>query len=247
MSKVQFENNLKIQELVKEKGANRENYSDEELRFINQFVGFGGMAKFGAKEDKTLLFEYFTPIEIVEKIMGLAKKHGFKQGGRVLEPSCGTGRFLHYLSPDSEVLGYEISKTSHAIATLNFPNFVIKNQYFNEHFVDRRGNRKAFKPEFDLVVGNPPYGDFKGKFTASEKKLLKIDKYVDYFVYRGLSVLKKGGLLIYIIPSSFINAEMDAVKESIYDLAKLEEAYRLPMKAFDHTDIQTDIVVFRKR
>ncbi len=241
-----YDQNNEIKALVAQKGAERTNYSQEELAFVNKFVGYGGMGKFGAT-GKRLLSEYYTPVAIVERMIALCEKHGFSQGSLVLEPSCGTGNFLHYLSPETKVVGCEIDPTSYAIAKLNFPNFDIRNQYFNELFVDRRGNPVDFVQEFNLVIGNPPYGDFIGKFTRAEKELLKPKTYVDYFIYRGLQLLVKGGLLCYIVPSAFLNSDKDELKEKIYSIGTLIDAYRLPKGSFDHTDIQTDIILIKRK
>ena len=44
-----------------------------------------------------------------------------------------------------------------------------------------------------------------------------------------------------------MDADLDPVRENILAKAELVDAYRLPVKTFDQTDIQTDIVIFKKR
>lgn len=220
---------------------------EKDLAFINQYAGYGGMWEM--QEDLTKekgLYEYYTPIPIIEKMVGLAMRYGYTSGP-VLEPSCGIGRFLHYFSPKEEVVGIEIDETSYKIAKANFPTFKILNQSFNNLFVDRRGNPLDFKPYYQLIIGNPPYGAFKGRNTNQEKVATKANTYVDYFITRGLDLLKKGGLLVYVIPSAFIDGDKTEVKERIIGKAKLLDAYRLPKGVFEQTDIGTDIVVFQKK
>jgi len=245
MSKSQYSLNRKIEQFLTDKTERGETFSLEDLAYVNQFTGYGGMAKFGA-EGKGLLSEYFTPIEIVEKMVGLAYKHGYSEG-TVLEPSCGIGRFLHYFAPSTKVDAFEINETSQRIAQLNFPNFNIRHAYFNEMFIERSGKGKAFTADYELVIGNPPYGDFTGKYSTKERQNTKATRYEEYFISRGLDVLKKGGLLVYIIPSSFLDGKENTIKKKIAAQANLLEAYRLPKRIFKQTDIQTDIVVWQKK
>ena len=244
MSKAQYQINQGIQTLLKAKGESGDPFSQEDIAHINRFTGYGGMAKHGAA-GKGLLSEYFTPIEVVEKMVGLAWQHGY-DGGAVLEPSCGTGRFLHYFAPGTKVEAYEINPTSFEIAQINFPKFDIKHQYFNELFVERNGKAKKVKPLFDLVIGNPPYGDFIGTFSTKERQLTTATRYEEYFITRSLDVLKKDGLLVFVIPSSFLDRGETSVKKAIAQKSKLLDAYRLPKSIFKQTDIQTDIIVLQK-
>lgn len=247
MSKTKYSLNREIEAFVLEKERDGRPYTAADIQYVNQYIGYGGMWS----QEETLakergLYEYYTPIEIVEKMVGLAHRYGY-QSGKVLEPSCGIGRFLHYFSPKADVTGIELDKTSYLIARANFPAFNILHQSFNELFIDRRGKAKSFQPAYQLVIGNPPYGAFSGRLTAFEKSATKADTYVDYFITRGLDLLLPGGLLIYIIPSAFLDGDVTNVKQSILQKGELLDAYRLPKAIFDQTDIQTDIVVFQKR
>lgn len=247
MSKRAYQLNQDIAEFVKNKAAIGTPYTQEDIAFVNQYIGYGGMWNYDddlAKERG--LYEYYTPIELVAKMVGLAKKHGYATGP-VLEPSCGVGRFLHYFSPDESVTGIELDEISYLIAKANFPSYDIRHQSFNSLFVDRRGNAQSFKPTYKLVIGNPPYGAFAGRGTSYEKGVTKARTYVDYFITRGLDLTLSGGLLIYIIPSSFLENEPAEVHERILDKSDLVDAYRLPVNVFSQTDIQTDIVVFKKK
>lgn len=242
-----YELNKEIEQFVLNKKKDGTPYSIEDLAYANQYVGFGGMWKLDAELESTRgLYEYYTPADVIEKMVGLAVKHGYKNG-KVLEPACGIGRFLHYFSPSAEVTGIEIDEVSYLICQANFPTFDIRHQSFNTLFVDRRGNAQTFKVEYDLVIGNPPYGEFTGRNTTAEKKTTKVNNYVEYFITRGLDVLKSNGLLIYIVPSTFLSLGENEAKRLILEKADLVEAYRLPYRIFDYTDINTDIVVFRRK
>lgn len=252
-TKSQYQLNKEIEAFVL---AKQTPYTQEEIAYINAYAGYGGMWNFDAQLANTPargLYEYYTPVPAIEKMVGLAKKYGFTKGN-VLEPSCGVGRFLHYFPmppgvTNQGVTAMEPDEVSYKIAKANFPNANIVNATFNELFVDRRGkatNPDQWKERYDLVIGNPPYGQFTGRFTVEEKKFLKVGTYVEYFILRGLMCLKKGGLLIYIIPSSFLDGKQTQAKDQIEAIGTLIDAYRLPKSIFDQTDIQTDIIVFKK-
>lgn len=247
MSTKKYSLNREIEAFVLERERSGQSFTEKDIAYINQYIGYGGMWNQDSElQAERGLYEYYTPVSLVEKMVGLAYKYGFR-GGKILEPSCGIGRFLHYFSPESDLTGIELDKTSYLIAKANFPTFTILNQTFNELFVDRRGRPVPFKAEYRLLVGNPPYGAFAGRFTAFEKSTTKADTYVDYFITRGLDLLEPGGLLIYIIPSAFLDGPETSVKTAILQKAVLIDAYRLPKSVFEQTDIQTDIVVFQKK
>lgn len=242
-----FALNQEIEAFVQGRVRTGGHFTAEELSYLNQYIGYGGMWNEG---DRNLpkergLYEYYTPIPIVEKMVGLCVKHGYITG-KVLEPSCGTGRFLHYFSPQAEVVGLEPDLTSCSIAKANFPTFDIRNQTFNELFTDRRGNAVSFRADYSLIIGNPPYGDFAGKFTSTEKQITKATTYPEYFISRGLDLLLPGGLLCYIIPSSFLEGQENPVKTAILQKGELVDAYRLPVNVFEQTSIQTDIIIFKR-
>ena len=82
-----------------------------------------------------------------------------------------------------------------------------------------------------------------------EKKFTKAKEYDHYFITRSLDLLRSGGLLVFIIASSFLDSgkSYTEVKKRIAAKAELKDAYRLPNGIFKSTDVGTDIVVFKKR
>ena len=196
MSKQTYQLNKEIEAFVlsKIKQSNgAPSFSQEEIAYLNQYKGYGGLWNYDTNlEPSRGLYEYYTPIPVIEKMVGLAYQHGYT-GGAVLEPSCGVGRFLHYFSPKEKVTGIELDQVSATIAQANFPTFNIINEAFNLQFVDRRGKRKTVKPSYQLVIGNPPYGEFTGRHTTEEKKATRVRNYVEYFILRGFTYYKQEG------------------------------------------------------
>lgn len=246
----QHDLNLQIEEFIVEKDAEDEAYSEEDKQFIAQYTGSGGLIKQGAS-GKGVLYEYFTPEVIVQKMWGLAYKFGYS-GGAVLEPSCGTGNFFKYAPKEAELVGYEINPYSVRIAEIIYPNASIYQQPFetiffagNTHLKDDFGGAK-----YELFIGNPPYGEFSGKWAGmGEKKWTGATEYDQYFITRGLDLLLPGGVLVFIIPSAFLsnNSKYNKLKEKVAAKADLVDAYRLPARMFKTTDIGTDIIVFKRK
>jgi adenine-specific DNA methylase len=108
--------------------------------------------------------------------------------------------------------------------------------------------------KYDLIIGNPPYGEIEGYYMGmGEIDYTNSANFVDYFITRGLDLLNKGGLLIYIIGTEvanggtpFLQKGLTKVKKIINSKAELVDAYRLPNGVFEFTDVLSDIVVFKK-
>lgn len=223
-------------------------YSEKDKQYIAQYTGSGGLIKQGA-QGKGILYEYYTPENVVRKMWSLAYKYGYHDG-KVLEPSCGTGNFLKYLPLDTTAHAYEINPTAVRIVEILYPNVKVYQRPFetiffvgNIHLKGKYGGEK-----YDLIIGNPPYGDFSGKWAGmGEKQYTGATEYDQYFILRGLEMLNPGGVMVFIIPSNFLQnaSKYNKVKEKISKLATLVDAYRLPTGVFNTTDIGTDIVVFK--
>ena len=98
-------------------------------------------------------YGHFTPEFMVRAIWSALRKLGF-DGGRVLEPGCGTGLFFA-LAPEAltdkiALTGVEMDATTARIAKLLYPNARIRHEDFT----------KARLPDlYDLTIGNPPFSD----------------------------------------------------------------------------------------
>ncbi len=241
--------NREIESIVDKNGNYLTKYSFEDLELLKQYSGYGGSKL--SEVNRGLLYEYYTPDEIIKFMWGFAYKHGYTTGA-VLEPSCGIGKFLAYAPHGVRIEGYETNKFSAKIAQILYPTSIIHNKSFENLFFNGNVYLKGkFRSEpFDLVIGNPPYGGFSGRFAGmGEKKRTKAITYDQYFLTRGLDVLNKNGLLIMVIPQSFLdnNSKYNTLKEMVMAKADFLEARRLPHGIFQHTEVGTDIVVFRKK
>lgn len=247
-----YELNKAIEELVSMRGND---LSAEQKFFISQFSGYGGLEKFGAK-GVGLLYEYFTPDAIVQKMWGLAYKYGYSNGA-VLEPSSGIGAFLKYVPDQAKAnsLAVELNTDSFKISKILNPAIEHLNAKFETLFIKNNSSIKGkVTPKYHLVIGNPPYGTMGG-FEAGlgEQKYTGAQNYIEYFISRGLDLLYSGGLLIFIVGaetqaggSPFLMKGNSKIKESIAQKSILMDAYRLPNGVFERTDVLSEIIVLKK-
>lgn len=262
-SQIDFKNKLErinfIKALIDQKGDDIMKYSESELQLLRTYEGMGGQSQKVTEINLGLLDQFYTPYIVIEKMWGLAFKYGFTFTGKktIIEPSCGIGRFFEYVPEGHNVIGYEIDKYAYTIAKITFPNFKILNEPFETMFWDTKMNiKKPINQTVDLFIGNPPYRDLESKYTQmkdvmgkTEKDLTEAKTFDQYMLARGIDLLIPGGLLVFIIPNSFLanKSAYNSLKNRIAERATLVDAYRLPNGVFTETNIGTDIVVFKKK
>jgi hypothetical protein len=212
--------------------------TDDLKEICNQYQSGGT-----AKEGRGILDEYYTDDKIVNAVRNLIKNQlQNKVEISVLEPSVGTGNFL-YASKDlalkSIITAFEINETTAKIAKILHPEADIHLRSFETEFIDEKGNKKDEYLLYDLVIGNPPYGEHRGLYKGLGEEP-KIAKYEDYFVKRSLDSLRTDGILAMVLPSGWLNRQKNLQN------ATLIEGFRLPNGAFAGTQIGTDIIILKK-
>src|SRR5918996_217874 len=96
---------------------------------------------------RTVLNAHYTDPTVVAAIWDAAARLGF-DGGRGLEPGCGSGHFIGLAPPGAAMVGVERDATTAAIARTLYPDAEI-----------HTGPFERFTPAepLDLVVGNVPF------------------------------------------------------------------------------------------
>ena len=250
----QFELNKQIQQFILQKDKNAESYSTADRKFIAQYEGSGGQGSKGATGEG-VLYEFFTPDFICELMWKLAYRYGFKAGGSVLEPSVGTGNLLKWAPNNSKCYGFEINPISKRITEILYPDAKIYEGYFETPFLQEPRYTARLKDKitwlegypFSLVIGNPPYGKYKNKYSSyfTRPKMHQIEL---FFMYQGLQLLKPGGLMVYLTGSNFLRNGISYQSEKLEldKLADIVDAYRLP-PVFKFSKVPTDIIVFKRK
>ena len=226
--------------------------SEDDRYILEQYEGMGSQTHLNLtkEEQKGLLHQFYTPYVIGKGMFDLAKHYGFN-GGTILEPSMGTGRFFKFAPEGSKCIGFDPDEKNIKIAKLLYPDATTYQEAFETAFLEQprlnKMARKSWLPEIDLVIGNPPYGDYQSYYKSFMPSIFKRFEFL--FIYLGLKALKPGGLLVFIVSQNFMNngAMYNGMKAKILELGTFVDAIRLPNGIFSTTEVGTDIVIFRKK
>ena len=208
-------------------------YTDEDRAVLARYTGTGGIGD--------SLNQFYTPVEVARAMWDELATCGF-EGGDVLEPSAGTGVFLHTAPPGVRVVAVEMDPTAGAICgILGAPSGHETNVASLERFATQDGRK------FAAVIGNPPFGP-RGSLIADDKRDLALAE--QYFVDSGLDKLQDGGLLAFILPTRIMDSMSGrAFRQRLLTKAQFIGGHRLPNTAFEaaHTEVVSDVLIFRKR
>ena len=187
-------------------------------------------------------YAHYTPEFMIRAIWRTLRRMGF-DGGRVLEPGCGTGLFFA-LCPEALVgklalTGVEMDPTTARIAKLLYPNARIRHEDFT----------KARLPElYDLAIGNPPFSDrtVRADDPAGELRL----SLHDYFIARSVERLRPGGLAAFVTSRWTMDKVDGKARQHIAAMADLIGAVRMAEGAMHDragTEVVVDILFLQKR
>ena len=241
---------------------------DEKLD--HKFMEFEILRKYEDVRKRFGLF--FTPDEVIELMVKIS---GF-QTGKALEPACGLGQFLarilerYILNNPKEInlskniFGVESTKeiadevNDYVYSYLQLRGF--KGNYGKIPVLVEDFLLAKLNPDFDLVIGNPPYGilgqnkHYPIPVTKELKEKYKglfrtwYGKYNIYglFIEKSVNLLKKEGKLVFIIPATWmILDEFKKLREFLAYNGKVI-VYYLGPKVFKDAEVCTVILELRK-
>lgn len=205
----------------------------DDRQVLARYTGRGGIGD--------SLNEFYTDPAVASAMWSMMANSGFA-GGNVLEPSSGTGVFLHTAPVGTRVTAVELDPTSARIAgILHRPA---------GHEVDNASLERFATQDarlFDAVIGNAPFG-LRGSLIRDDKPDLSTAD--QYFLDTALDKTRDGGLVAIILPTGIMDSKNGrAFREQVLTKGEFLGAHRLPNTAFEasHTGVTSDIVVFRKR
>lgn len=220
--------------------------TDDQKGMLAKYSGTGG-ALVGADGKKGSAYEYYTPKPIAEGMWSLMRELGFS-GGKVLDPSAGTGIFGGTASADSVVDNVELNETSGRINALvnQGPGYSVEVSPFEKV-------ASATPDEmYDAVITNVPFGELsdRGGNELGDKRYQK-EPLQNYFILRSLEKLRPGGLAAFITPPRCVSGKggkEEELRSAASFMAEFVGAYRLPNVVFGtaKADTMTDVIIFRK-
>ncbi|MBS3160017.1 N-6 DNA methylase [Candidatus Woesearchaeota archaeon] len=102
---------------------------------------------------------------------------------------------------------------------------------------------------FDVVIGNPPYGaeiSDKDKIFLKSKYKDKTGNTASFFIFRGLELLRDGGIISFIVPKqlTYINSWEETRKQLLkFDVIRIIDA----SEAFEDVELEQIIFICRKK
>lgn len=261
--------NIKALKLVKDLAATGRAPTDEDRHTLLSYVGWGGLAKiFEEIEGNTLqdkqdelksvlsteefasarastINAFYTDPVVIRAMWDAVIRLGFK-GGRIIEPSAGTGMFLAGMPRDiamaSDVTAVELDKVSGEILRTVFGGLGVQTQI--------SGIEKANVPSgfYDLAISNVPFGDYQ---TLEARKVGYAHWSIhNYFFGKAVDLVRPGGLIAFVTSTGTMDSKSSAHRMWLEAHAELLGAIRLPRNAFKNqagTDVVADIIVMKKR
>lgn len=268
--KTKFKQNLEAIKLLKQLQAENRQATKDEQKVLTKWVGWGGLkAAFRrgdgstvngwAKEVEQLealltpdeldaalnstIAAHYTEPKIVKAMWKAVEKLGFN-GGRVLEPSIGSGIFLGMLPASlrksTAFYGTELDTITGGLAQQLYPTAAIKVMGFQDYSL-----QDGF---FKVAIGNPPFANIK--ITDLDRKHLSGLSLHNYFFAKSLDALEDNGVLAMVVTSRLLDGADPKTRNYLFANAELLMAVRLPNNAFKenaNTDVTTDIIFLRKR
>jgi N12 class adenine-specific DNA methylase len=264
--KTKARQNIEAIKLLKRLEAENRNPTHEEKKILAKYVGWGGIPQAFDGQNKqwtnvyeelsTLLTDeeyararestlnaHYTDIPVVRDMWAGLQRMGFK-GGKALESSAGIGNFLGAMP------GALRNTTRFTAVELDSITGRILAKLYPQAQVHVMGFEKARLPvnSFQVMTGNVPFGDFGVYDPKYADANLNIH---NYFIVRGLDLLKPGGVMMVITSSNTLDRPGSAkAREMMAERADLIAAIRLPNTAFKGnagTEVTTDILIFRKK
>lgn len=238
----QRDNAAAVELLVKLESEGGEISAADRATLVKYSGSGGGLKRYNGRRGSP--YEYYTPTPVANGVWNLLTELGF-DGGRVLDPSAGTGVF-GLTGPANVVMdAVELDDVSGRINALvnRREGYAVRIASFEEVAGSTPDE------EYDAVVTNVPFGDAGLREHANKDAKYRRYDLGSYFVLRSLDKLRPGGLAAFITPTGLIDAvKHEKFRQAASLKAEFLGAYRLPNKVFDAAgaDVITDVMVWRK-
>jgi len=242
----QKENNAAIELMNRLLEEKRPATPDEKL-ILSLYSGNGGGLT-AANGDIGSTYEYYTPKVIAQAAWSLLEGAGFS-GGKVLEPSSGTGIFASTRPEGAVMEQVELDEVSGTINGLINDSDTCKTTVSPFEAFAKDTDDEIY----DAVITNVPFGKVGQRGpTKSLDPRFQDESLEAYFLLRTMQKLKPNGVAAFIVPPrvvSSVGKKFISLRQQLSMLGEFRGGYRLPNKVFSQTteaDTITDVIVFKK-
>lgn len=165
-------------------------------------------------------------------------------GLKYLEPAAGDGIFIEPLIsyPNISIDAFDIDPHSIEGLIQKF-KYTHNVNIFHKDTLIEMGHNLFSKPTntYDRIIANPPYGAWQDYEKRNYLKNLYPDFYVKetytLFLYTCIKLLKEEGILVFIVPDTFLNLHMHTkLRHFILNNTKICEISLFPSKFFPNVN-----------
>ena len=193
---------------------------------------------------------YYTNLPIIRAMWQGVTAGGFT-GGRILEGSVGSGRFIGGMPintmNNSRIKGVDMDVVSSLVAKYLYPKMAVSNSPIQQASLPSNA--------FDLFISNIPFGSSKVYDPIIDKKgpawKESQGKLHTYFFAKAIDVVRPGGYVAILTTSNVLDTPSNqATRDLINRETDFVGAVRLPSSTFNAdagTQVVTDIILLRKK
>ncbi len=190
----------------------------------------------------------YTPEAVAKVIGGTIERATQGRIGKMLEPSCGGGAFLHFSEKIQERTAYEKDLVTGMILAAKEPATKVRIEGFENFPSDEKG-------QYDLSISNIPFADVRvfdpelSRSDVSARKQATNTLHTYYFV-KNLDAVKEGGIIAFITTRGVADSQSHKeIRRYLMQNSDLISAVRLTDDVFMGTggiEVGSDLIILQK-
>jgi len=193
-----------------------------------------------------------TPSAVAEMLA----RHSPQTMTRVLDPAVGEGALLQpivkRLGQGTSVVCVDVDLTALDVARARLTSNDSEIHCVHGDFLRVTESKHLTRDNFDCVIMNPPYAAKKSEWTRMDCSAIGWHKKVSLpkeiaFVLRGIELLRAGGRLLAVVPTSIVSAVLFAeFRNRLGQIGRFHYVHELPKFTFPRVEGRIYLLVFEK-